>query len=77
MEILFWIFTILLIVSLLALLIVPIWYGIKQARSKSNDHCESHSVNITIIDPQSKEGSSKVNSESYIVNVTIDDSSDF
>lgn len=39
MEILFYIFAILLIIALLALLVVPIWYGIKQARNKSNDKC--------------------------------------
>lgn len=52
MEFLFYIFTVLLIIALLALLIVPIWYGIKQARNKSNDKCEADNiiVNITIKD---------------------------
>lgn len=47
MEILFWIFTILLIVALLALLIVPIWNGIKQARTKPNDN-KNIVINIVI-----------------------------
>ena len=52
MEFLFYIFTVLLIIALLALLIVPIWYGIKHARNKSNDKCEADNiiVNITIKD---------------------------
>ena len=45
MEILFYIVSILLIVALLALLVVPIWYGIKQAKNKSID---SKVVNIVI-----------------------------
>ena len=44
MEILFYIFAVLLIVALLALLVVPIWYGIKQARNKSNDKCVSSNI---------------------------------
>lgn len=44
MEILFYIFAILLIIALLALLVVPIWYGIKQARNKSNDKCVSSNI---------------------------------
>ena len=55
MEILFYIFAVLLIVALLALLVVPIWYGIKQARNKSNDKCVSS--NIVIINIKNKDDS--------------------
>lgn len=47
MEILYYIFAILLIIALLALLVVPIWYGIKQARNKSNDS-KTTVINIVI-----------------------------
>lgn len=52
MEILFYIFSVILIIALLALLIVPIGYGIKQARNKSNDRCKADNIiiNITIKD---------------------------
>ena len=52
MEILFYIFSVILIIALLALLIVPIGYGIKQARNKSNDKCKADKIiiNITIKD---------------------------
>ena len=55
MEILFYIFAVLLIIALLALLVVPIWYGIKQARNKSNDKCVSS--NIVIINIKNKDDS--------------------
>lgn len=48
MEILFYIFAVLLIIALLALLVVPIGYGIKQARNKSNDKCVSSNIVINI-----------------------------
>ena len=48
MEILFYIFAVLLIIALLALLVVPIWHGIKQARNKSNDKCVSSNIVINI-----------------------------
>lgn len=47
MEILYYIFAILLIIALFALLVVPIWYGIKQARNKSNDS-KTTVINIVI-----------------------------
>ena len=52
MEILFYIFSIILIIALLALLLVPIGYGIKQARNKSKDKCKADNIiiNITIKD---------------------------
>ena len=55
MEILFYIFAVLLIIALLALLVVPIWYGIKQARNKSNDKCVSSNIIIINIKDDSKD----------------------
>ena len=55
MEILFYIFAVLLIIALLALLVVPIWYGIKQARNKSNDKCVSSNIVIINIKNDSKD----------------------
>lgn len=47
MKILFYILAILLIIALLALLVVPIWYGIKQARNKPSDS-QTTVINIVI-----------------------------
>ena len=51
MEILFYIVSIVIIVALLALLVVPIWHGIKQARTKPNDN-KTIVVNIVITEEQ-------------------------
>ena len=51
MEILFYIVSIVIIVALLALLVVPIWHGIKQARTKPNDN-KTIVVNIVITEEE-------------------------
>lgn len=52
MEIIFYyIVSIVIIVALLALLVVPIWHGIKQARTKPNDN-KTIVVNIVITEEE-------------------------